>query len=259
MIIEYHRPENLEQAKRLLNRKSPITVPMGGGTVISRYNEKPLAVVDLQALGLNKITFDSDRCHMGSMVRLQDIVEYPGMSTGLAKAARRETNINLRRVATVGGALMTGDGKSPFLGCLLALDVGVFWESGTKPVSLNDWMSSDRLKSPGKLITGIDFSVPHESDYEDIARSPEDKPIVFVNYAKWKTGDIRIVYGGSGTRPILHTGGSPNIVKEIFNRVTRSSTTDGFSTYTDYQQSALKILIDRIIPGNGNMNEKDIP
>ena len=83
MIIEYHRPENLEQAKRLLNRKSPITVPMGGGTVISRYNEKPVAVVDLQALGLNKITFDSDRCHMGSMVRLQDIVEYPGMSTGL--------------------------------------------------------------------------------------------------------------------------------------------------------------------------------
>ncbi len=136
MIIEYHRPENLEQAKRLLNRETPLTIPLGGGNVVSRYTDQPIAVVDLQSLGLNKITFDKTTCKIGAMVRLQDLVESSDIPSGLATAARRETNINLRRTATIGGMLMTSDGTSPLLGLLLALDVKVFWEPGNKSIYL---------------------------------------------------------------------------------------------------------------------------
>ncbi len=37
MIIEYHRPETLEQALALLSRKNPPTLPLGGGSYLSRH------------------------------------------------------------------------------------------------------------------------------------------------------------------------------------------------------------------------------
>jgi CO/xanthine dehydrogenase FAD-binding subunit len=257
MIIEYHRPENLEQAKRLLNRESPMTIPLGGGSVVSRYTDRPIAVVDLQSLGLNKITVEKTSCRIGAMVRLQDLVECPNIPEGLAIAARRETNINMRRTATVGGVLMTSDGTSPLLGMLMALDVKIIWESGNKSLFLGEWLLKDRQKNPGKLITSIEFTVPIDTKYEDVARSPEDRPIVYVCTAKWETGDHRIVMGGSGKAPILATEESKNIVSGIVNRLTHTSTKEK-SSYTEYQQAAIKTLIDRLFPEKVNNGGKGL-
>lgn len=257
MIIEYHRPESLEQARRLLNRKSPVTIPLAGGTAVSRFSDKPVAVVDLQALGLNKIVIDSDRCKIGAMARIQDLVEHPGIPSGLSKAARRETTINLRRVATIGGVLMTSDGRSPLLGSLLACDAKLFWDNDSKPLSLDDWLKNDRQKNTGKLLTGIEFLLMDESDYEDVARSPEDNPLLFVTYSKWNNGGLRVVYGGAGTSPVLHTGSSKNLLNEIIEKITRSSNPELLQEYTPYQKAAIKILIDRLVPGNGKVNGKD--
>ena len=55
MIIEYHRPNKLDEALKLLERKQPVTVPLGGGTVLNAPSEEQVAVVDLQDLGLGGI------------------------------------------------------------------------------------------------------------------------------------------------------------------------------------------------------------
>jgi CO/xanthine dehydrogenase FAD-binding subunit len=47
MIVEYHRPESLEDAWRCWRERSA-DVPMGGGTVLSRQQKEDVAVVDLQ-------------------------------------------------------------------------------------------------------------------------------------------------------------------------------------------------------------------
>lgn len=247
MIIEYHRPENLEQAKKLLNRESPLTIPLGGGTLISRSSGTPVAVVDLQSLGLDQITRDNEKkkWHIGAMTRLQDIVECKDLPAGLKKAARRETGINLRRSGTLGGVLITADGKSPLLGCLLALDVKINWEPGKKTIYLGEWLAKSREKRPGKLITEIEFNVPIESDFEDVARSPEDRPIVFVTTAKWETGDTRIVFGGSGKSPILGSSGTKKLFSDVLNKITGSSSQEN-SEFSEYQHAAIKILIERI-------------
>jgi CO/xanthine dehydrogenase FAD-binding subunit len=75
MIIEYHRPETMEQAKKLLSRSKPLTIPLGGGTLVSHPSQDPVAVVDLQALGLDKINNDESIIKIGAMVRLQSLVE----------------------------------------------------------------------------------------------------------------------------------------------------------------------------------------
>ncbi|GAP22961.1 FAD binding domain-containing protein [Leptolinea tardivitalis] len=257
MIIEYHRPVNLEQAKKLLNRETPMTVPLGGGTELSKYTEKPIAVVDLQSLGLDKITTAKNICKIGSMTRLQDLVENNEIPGGLSKAARRETTINIRRTATIGGLLMKADGLSPLLGCLLALDVKIHWEPGGKTIYLGEWLAKERKKSPGKLITEIEFTTPVEVEYDDVARSPEDRPIVYVIAAKWETGEIRVVYGGCGYAPVLGSDGSKNMISDIFNRYTYAASMER-AGFTEYQQSAIRTLIDRMVPQKGIFGGKGL-
>jgi CO/xanthine dehydrogenase FAD-binding subunit len=247
MIVEYHRPDTLEQAKKLLDRKTPRTIPLGGGTVVSHPSGDPVAVVDLQALGLDKITGDESLVKIGSMVRLQDLVEASSLPEGLAIAARRETSINIRRAATIGGTLITSDGRSPLLGCLLALDARLFWEPGNKSIYLADWLSKEREKKPGKFISGLEFNTPDEVIYDDVARSPEDKPIAFVSAARWSTGETRIVIGGAGAFPILGSDGAKNLISKLFDRHNYTKIMDeaGFDTY---QQAAIQTLIERIAP-----------
>jgi len=257
MIIEYHRPNNLEQALGLLNRKSPETIPLAGGTVISRMSEKLVAVVDLQSLELSGIGFSQNTCKIGSMTRLQDLVENSELPVGLKNAARRETNINLRRTATVGGVLVSSDGSSPLLGCLLALDAKLTWEPNGKTIFLGEWLAEDRQKAPGKLITSLEFSIPVEAKYDDLARSPEDKPQVFVTTAKWGTGEIRVVFGGCGKAPMLGSDGSKNMVSDIFNRYSYGAALDR-NGYSEYQQSAIKVIIDRLVPQTGIFGGKGL-
>ena len=66
MIIEYHRPETLESALALLARSTPETVPLGGGSAINRPSPAELAVVDLQALGLDSLQVRGNSLELGA-------------------------------------------------------------------------------------------------------------------------------------------------------------------------------------------------
>lgn len=255
MIIEYHRPETLEQAKKLLNRTTPMTIPLGGGTMVSRPSQDPVAVVDLQALGLDKIVKDESIIKIGSMVRLQTLVEASELPEGLSQCSLRETNINIRRAATIGGLLMTSGGNSPLLGCFLSLDAKIYWEHGNKFTYLADWIEKKREKKPGKFITGIEFTLPDTILYEDIARSPEDRPIVYVLASTWNTGETRVVVGGTGKFPIIASDGSNNLITKIFDRHAITSLLDK-SGYDAYQQAAIQTLIERITPLKGMFGRK---
>jgi CO/xanthine dehydrogenase FAD-binding subunit len=255
MILEYHRPETLEQAKKLLDRKTPVTIPLGGGTTISHPSEEPVAVVDLQSLGLDRISYEKSTVKMGSMVRLQFLVENSKLPAGLIKSARREASINIRRAATIGGTLVTSDGRSPLLGCLLALDARIFWEPGNKSIFLAEWLENDREKKPGKLISGIEFNTPEEVDYEDIARSPEDRPIAFVAVARWNTGETRVVIGGAGKSPLVGSDGSKNLITQMFDRHKYISVMEQ-AGYTSYQQATIQTLIERMIPNKSIFGRK---
>lgn len=257
MIIDYHRPASMEQALALLERKDLKSIPLAGGNVISRLSEIPVVVVDLQSLGLNGIEVSQYSCKIGAMTRLQDLIDSPLIPTGLKKAAQRETNINIRRTATVGGVLVTSDGSSPLLGCLLAMDAKLSWEPGGKNLFLGEWLADERKKNPGKLITGLEFTTPVEADFDDIARTPEDKPQVFVAYAKWSTGEIRVVFGGCGSFPKLGSDGSKNMVSDIFNRYSYAAALER-NGYSEYQQAAIMTLIDRLVPKTGIFGGKGL-
>src|SRR5687767_10996925 len=109
---EYHRPTDLDEAIRLLQRSDIYTVPMGGGvTVVGEGTPDIEAVVDLDGLNLGFIERDGDTVRIGATVHLQAIVEELRDVAGgaLSDTARRVAGWNVRNAATLGGLLASGD------------------------------------------------------------------------------------------------------------------------------------------------------
>jgi CO/xanthine dehydrogenase FAD-binding subunit len=210
MIIEYSRPETLDEALALLSRTIPKTVPLGGGTVLNAPSDREVAVVDLQNLGLNGIKMSGRSLTMGAMVTLQELLATESTQPVLREAVRHESAYNLRHSGTVAGSLVSGSSRSPFLATMLALDAELLWQPGDMKLSLGDFLPVREAAWPGALITSITFSLQTELAYHFVARTPADRPVVCAAAARWPSGRTRIVLGGYGKAPLTILDGEAN-------------------------------------------------
>lgn len=215
MIIEYHRPNTLEEALTLLARPQPLTVPLGGGAGLNRPSTRPFAVVDLQALGLNTLVQQGSQLELGATLTLQAFLEQAGEDGPLAalkRAARLEAARNLRQVATLAGTLVTAGGRSPFTTALLALDARLSLIDPAAPdavqtVELGGFLAL-RPEYRRRLLTRVSLPLNARLAFESVARTPADRPIVCVAAAAWPSGRTRLALGGYGAAPTLAFDGS---------------------------------------------------
>jgi len=214
MIVEYQRPKTIDEALRLLSRTEPLTLPLGGGTALNRWAQaesQAVAVVDLQALGLNKIEMRGSNLHLGAAVTLQDLLDHPGLPAMLYEAVRLEATHNLRQAATLAGTLASADGRSPLTTVMLALDatLTIRKASGTEKIGLGSWLPLRRAGVGGGLITEIVLAAAGavKLSYEYVARTPADRPIVCAAVAQWPAGRTRLALGGWGAAPLLAMDG----------------------------------------------------
>ncbi len=206
-IIEYHRPNQLEQALALLQRPDPRTLPLGGGTWLNQPGGDPVAVVDLQSLGLDELQRQGQFLQLGAALRLQSLLELTELPA-LADVIRHEATYNLRQAATVAGTLVAANGRSPFAAAFLALEASVHLMPDEQDVGLGDLLPlrSERLR--GRLITRITIPLNTRLAYEYIARTPADQPIVCAALAAWPSGRLRLALGGFGATPVLAFDGT---------------------------------------------------
>jgi len=206
MITAYFRPRTLDEALTLLSR--PNALPLGGGTLLSQFSSDGVCVVDLQALGLGTLTRKGNSLEIGATVILQQLLESPHTPEALRSALRLETPLNLRNMATVAGALVSCDGRSPFAAVMLALDakITVIGEQSSV-ISLGDLLPLRAELLRGKLITHIEIPLNVKLAYEQVARTPADKPLVCATLAQWPSGRTRLVIGGWGASPSLAMDG----------------------------------------------------
>jgi CO/xanthine dehydrogenase FAD-binding subunit len=244
MIVEYHRPKTIEEAVQLIGRKEPKTVPMGGGTVLNTGMEKEFAVVDLQDLGLDQIEIKGNKIVFGAAATLEVLVRFNGTPEVLLRAAQLEAGKNIRQAATVAGALIASDGRSPFTTVMLALDAELLMLPGDEKIRLGDLLPLRWELLKGKLIKEISIPNNVKIAYEYVARSKADQPIVSAAVARWKSGRTRIILGGYGSQPMLVLDGKDDLQFEEPARMAFSDAGDEWAS-AEYRSEIAEILVKR--------------
>jgi len=255
MIIEYNRPDTIEQALKLVARQEPETYPLAGGSFITRPSKSEFAVVDLQNLSLNRIKERGLFLDLGATLTLQAFLDFvsggnsvnPEIAVDLVRAIKHEATFNLRQVATIAGAIMAGDGRSPFITALLALDASltILSANGSSiEIELGNFLPLRDKLAAKKIITKIEMPLNVNLVYEYTARSPADLPIVCAALCCWRTGRTRMALGGYGTVPIIAFDGTEKSgLKEA--AVDAFSQAEDVWASSDYRKDTAGILAER--------------
>jgi CO/xanthine dehydrogenase FAD-binding subunit len=245
MITEYKRPTDLKEALNLLSQ--PDTLPLGGGTVLTKKKGASFTVVDLQALGLNQIRKSGDKLEIGATATLSQLLESTYTPAALAEAIRLETPLNLRNLGTVAGTLVTCDGRSPFATVLLALDAKMTLAGPAAGVrGLGDFLPVRAGLPHGSLITKIEIPLNTRLEFETVARTPKDRPIVCAALTRWPSGRTRLALGGWGAAPLLAMDGNEPGGVELAARNTFADAADEWAS-AEYRREIAAVLARRCL------------
>lgn len=211
MIIEYHRPETMADALALLARKTPVTLPLGGGTILNRQGGADIAVVDLQSLGLADLIVEGQALRIGAMTRLEQLYKtdiWPAeIQSALVDSLDHEAGQNVRQQATLGGSVVGCNGRSTFVTALLALDLHLQWAGDNEHQALGDYLPLREEFVRGRLLLEARLPLNARLRFAAVSRSPMDQPVVCAAVATWPSGRTRVALGGFGKMPILAMDG----------------------------------------------------
>ena len=202
-VKSYHRPASVEEALRLLVQKGKAGAILAGGTrLVPELEDDVTDIIDLQAVGLDRIEITKDQIVLGVMTRLQAIVENESIPTVVRGAARREGPNTLRNAATVGGVLVGSDWESEFCAAMLAYGgvLTVQTAGDICEVPLEEFEASEYADG---IVTRVAFARGGAAAHERVARTPADSPIVAVIGRVDEQGRLRLAFCGVAERPIL--------------------------------------------------------
>lgn len=231
-LREYHRPaaegRGVQDALNLLARPDIRTVVLAGGdTLLASADPTIEAVVDLQGLGLDQLTFEPERgtLHIGALVtraRLATGTEPLGEELSplreiLGQCAQRWGGSVQRNRATVGGAAVVAADNDPLPAALLACDAEVVLatQAGEQvmPYAVFLDQRATLLAAPA-IVTGLRVPLTDAATrfaLETVARTPSDAPIVLavaaLSVGAPGTNDgrctaARLVLGGVAPTPL---------------------------------------------------------
>jgi CO/xanthine dehydrogenase FAD-binding subunit len=199
--MDYLRPKTIEEAIELLTRG----VPLAGGIELAAKRYGLDAVIDLQFLELDELQEQDGVIQAGAMVRLQQLVvstiDFP---RALQEACRYESAWNIRNQATLGGILMSADGRSPLLTVLAAMDPEVMLAPGDETVRLAELLERRREEPGAFLILSLRLKRPKDLAYDFVARAPMDRPLVSAAAAFLEHDGkeyLQVAMGGYGESP----------------------------------------------------------
>jgi CO/xanthine dehydrogenase FAD-binding subunit len=246
MITTYHRPKTLDEALTLLTQ--PNTVPLGGGTLLSKPTTDSVSVVDLQLLKLDSLRVNGNDLQIGATCTLQTLLESEHISDSLKIALKLEAPINIRNSATVAGTIVSSDGRSPFVTMLLACDLRL--EIRDSKQSQVSSLSEYLLTRPKGLITSIIIPLNIKTAFEFVSKTPTDKPIVCASIAQWNSGRTRLTLGGYGKIPLLAMDGSEDGGIETAARIAYHEAGDEWAS-AEYRIEMAAVLSKRCLESLG--------
>ena len=204
-VVGYHRPESLEEALSLLERGSPRSLLLAGGTWLNAFPPaQAVELVDLQAIGLDQIRLEGMLVIIGAMTRLADLAVHQAVPELLRDLTRREGPNTLRNAATVGGTIVTGNPESELVAGFLVYEAKVNLAKvggATATVALNELLA-DRSLLDASIIVSVTIQIGGPAAAARTGRTPSDTSIVAAVGRRTGSG-VHLALTGMAATPIL--------------------------------------------------------
>jgi len=157
LAFEYHAPERLEEALRILKERGKDAVVFAGGTDLlvkmKQRSAEPKAIVNIKRIpSLSYIRDGPTSIKMGPAARVADIERSPAVARRfpmLVEAVSFIGSVQIRNMATIGGNLCNASPAADGSVALLALDSTLSLKSldSTREVPLGEF-----FRGPGKTV-----------------------------------------------------------------------------------------------------------
>jgi len=205
-VSTYLRPKSLDEALAALEQERAVLV--GGGTkVVPAPRGAPIAVVDLQALGLDQVeSLEGDTLRIGAAVTLQALADSELVPRVIREAARRDQPSTLRTLATVGGCVGAADFESELLAAMLAFGAQVTFANrdGSHTSPLADVLGTRGMLSRS-VITALTIETDGAAFSARVGRTAADRPMVAAVARRKENGEVRVALSGVASAPVETT------------------------------------------------------
>jgi carbon-monoxide dehydrogenase medium subunit len=176
--MQYFEPNFLDEALVVLDRFGPRAKPLAGGTrlVPSLRDDcgDVIALVNLKRIAsLASISISGDRARIGPLVTAAELAQSPAIAAAvplLAAAAASMGSRQIRRFASIGGNICSGDPASDLTVALLASDAACVLASsghGERRLPLRDVLiPGGTICAPHELLAAVEVPITHaRTDY----------------------------------------------------------------------------------------------
>ncbi len=209
--FDYHRPESVSDAVKLLKENPEAKVLAGGHSLLPVMKLRlamPTALIDITRLSeLSGVREDGDAVVIGANTTYSELMASDVIKQKLpflVDAADQVGDVQVRNVGTIGGACAHCDPAADFPAIVLALDAEIktVGSSGEQTHKASDFfvdMFTPRLE-PDEVITEI--RLPNVADiasatYQKFAHPASGYAIVGVAGVRTSGGDVRLTVTGS--------------------------------------------------------------
>ncbi len=166
--FELVEPASVKEAIALIDQDDPSVRPIAGGTALMLMMKagvfQPRRLVSLRKLngGINSIKAAADGLTIGAMTALTEVEHSPDVARCapvIPQIMKRLSNVRVRNVATIGGALAHGDPHMdlPPVAIALGARVGIVGANGERELAVEDLLTGyyETALKPNELIASL--------------------------------------------------------------------------------------------------------
>jgi len=207
--FDYHRPQSVAEAAKLLASNAEAKLLAGGHTLLPTMKQRlasPKVIVDLSRVAeLKGIDKRGNALVIGAMTTHDEVATsavVKGAIPGLAEVAHGIGDPHVRNRGTIGGSVANNDPNADYPAALLALGATVV--TNKREIAAGDFFKGlfTTALGDGEIVTRIAFPIPGKFAYVKFANPASRYALVGVAVAKTGAA-VRVAVTGAGSNGVF--------------------------------------------------------
>lgn len=202
--FNYHRPQSLADAAKLLAQHGEAKLLSGGQTLIPTLKQRlasPSDVVDIGNIAeLRKLEVSGRTVSIGAAVKHAEVASSAEVAKAIPALAKLASGIGdpqVRHMGTIGGSIANNDPAADYPAAVVGLNATVHTNKRAIPADKFFTGMFETALDDGEIITRVEFPIPEKAGYVKFPNPASRYAMVGVMVAK--TGDgIRVAVTGAG-------------------------------------------------------------